>query len=146
MKKLFFMTFLMLSISCFAQDTKRGTIKVKKAEVAETKTPNLAGYVKVGQMPMFPGGQSEMNAFIKKNLKYPIAERKAGIQGTVRVRFTVNLDGGITNVNILEGIPGAPGLEQEALRIVSIMPKWTPGLKNNKQTIMQYNLPIKFQL
>ena len=146
MKKIFVIVFLMLSLSTFAQDNKRGTIKVKKATVAQKKTPNLEGYIKVGQVPMFPGGYEEMNKFIKKNLKYPSAERKARIQGTVNIGFAVGIDGSITNVMILESVPDAPGLEKEALRIVSIMPKWEPGMKNNKIVKMDYTLPIKFAL
>ena len=146
MKKILVIVFLMVSVSSFAQDNKRGTIKVKKTAVAKEKTPNLAGYVKAGQAPMFPGGYEEMNKFIKKYLKYPVAERKAGIQGTVKVGFDVSIDGKITNVMILESIPEASGLEKEALRIVSIMPKWEPGMKNNKVVKMDYVLPIKFKL
>lgn len=146
MKRIFVIIFLMFSFSNFAQDNKRGTIKVKKAAVAKEKTPNLEGYVKVGQMPMFPGGHEKMNAFIKKNLKYPATEKKAGIQGTVKVGFAVAVDGSFTNVMILESVPNAPGLEKEALRIVSIMPKWEPGMKNNKVVKMDYTLPIKFTL
>lgn len=144
MKKLFIIPFLIFSFSCFAQD-KRGTIKVKKVNSQEDNVEvNENGTF--GQQPMFPGGQTEMYKFFKKNIKYPEAEKKAGIQGTVYVKFTVWTDGTLTGSKILKGVSGGPGLEVEALRLVSIMPKWTPGIKNGKVTYMHYSLPIKFQL
>ncbi len=144
MKKLFIIPFLIFSFSCFAQD-KRGTIKVKKVN-SENDSVEIDDNGTFGQLPMFPGGQTEMYKFLKKNIKYPEAEKKAGIQGVVRIRFSVQTDGRLTGVKIMKGVIGGPGLEAEALRIVSIMPNWTPGIKNGKVASMLYVLPINFQL
>ena len=145
MTKLFIITFLMFSFSCFAQE-KRGTIKVKKVKKDTVVKKNELTYTIARQDPMFDGGQVEMNKFIEKNLKYPEAEKIAKIQGTVYVGFVVEADGSITSSRISQGVDGGPGLDKEALRIVSIMPKWIPGLNGSKKFPMRYVLPIKFQL
>ncbi len=138
--------FLFLSVSGFGQDVKRGTIKVKKVRKDTVQKVSAMQYTRVTRLPAFTGGQSEMKKFIEKNMQYPEAEKQAGIQGTVYVDFVVEADGTITRKTISKGVPGGSGLEKEALRIVSIMPKWIPGISSIFPTSMTYSLPIKFTL
>lgn len=146
----------MFSVSCFAQDDRKGTIKVKKVEKEKIDTIqivdevnsswNVRAITTADTMPTFLGGDNAMKSFIQKNLKYPETEKKAKIQGTVYVTFLVQADGSIAFVGISEGVNGADGFNKEAMRIVWLMPKWIPGKSNGKPVPVKCTLPIKFQL
>lgn len=94
--------------------------------------------------PQFPGGDLALREWIKQNMVYPQEAIAKGIEGRVIVKFTVEEDGTITNGKILRGID--PLLDKEALRLVSIMPKWSPGRFAGKDTRFTYNLPLLFKL
>ncbi len=101
-------------------------------------------YEVVEQMPKYPGGDKSRVAFIVENTKYPEKARKEGITGTVMVSFIVEKDGKITNVELLKGIGG--GCDEEAMRVVSIMPQWEPGMNKGKPVRVQFNMPFSFML
>ena len=94
--------------------------------------------------PMFPGGPSAMNKFLSKNIEYPTMARESGIQGTVYLSFVVEIDGSITDVKAVRGIEG--GCNEEAVRVVKKMPKWTPGEQRGRAVRVQFSIPIKFIL
>lgn len=98
----------------------------------------------VEQMPEFPGGTAKMMKYLNENIDYPQMAREVGVQGTVFVTFVVEPDGSITNVRILRGI--GSGCDEEAVRVVKSMPKWTPGKQRNKPVRVQFNLPVRFIL
>lgn len=98
----------------------------------------------VESMPEYPGGEAAMRAFLGKNLKYPELANQAGISGKVYVSFVVEKDGSITDVKVLRGIGG--GCDEEALRVVSMMPKWKPGLQRTLAVRVHFVLDIKFTL
>lgn len=100
----------------------------------------------VERMPSFPGGEKMMMEFIQKNIAYPQLEKESGIQGTVYVTFVIDNVGEINSVRILRGVTGGVGLDNEAKRIVEIMPRWTPGMQNGRPVSVQFNLPIKYRL
>jgi len=77
-------------------------------------------------------------------MKYPTRAREAGIEGTVHVSFVVWNDGSIRNTSILRGIGG--GCDEEAIRVVNLMPKWKPGIQLTKKVNVQMSLPVKFVL
>lgn len=95
-------------------------------------------------MPAFPGGQQAFNGFLKKNLKYPTIPQENGIEGRVIIQFVVDKDGTITNAEVVRGVH--PQLDKEALRVVSLMPKWTPGMQNRKPVRVKYTMPVAFKL
>ena len=95
-------------------------------------------------MPEFPVGQSALYSFISSNMHYPIVAIENGIQGKVLVQFVVNQDGSIVDTEILRGVD--PSLDKEALRIVSLMPKWKPGLKKGKPVRVRFTVPLIFRL
>jgi TonB family protein len=94
----------------------------------------------------FPGGDSLYWKFIKDSLRYPEAERARGMQGRVYVQFVVEKDGSITNLKTLKGVNAAPGLTREAMRVLSSMPKWTPGKMNGRPVRLYVTQPVKFVL
>jgi len=98
----------------------------------------------VEQMPEFVGGSSAMMKFILNNLKYPEEARKANTQGTVVLQFVITETGKTTDITIARGI--GQGCDEEAVRVISIMPAWNPGKHNNKNVPVNFTLPIKFRL
>jgi periplasmic protein TonB len=105
----------------------------------------------VEQMPRFPGSisdedsQNKILEFLHKNIVYPAVARDNGIQGVVTVSFVVWSDGSIRDVKIL-GAPKGGGLDEEAMRVVKMMPRWLPGKQNGRAVNVQYTLPVRFQL
>jgi protein TonB len=151
-RKILFLAFLMSSVVCFGQKgDKKGTIKVKKIPT-ETKTIDSSATVGtvslmvVDQMPQFAGENTAMYAFIQKNIKFPEAEKKAKIQGTVILGFIVEADGSITNVRTVKGILNGSGCDREAMRVVQLMPNWIPGKQTGKNVAVAMTLQIKFML
>ena len=108
------------------------------------ETPKQQVFTYVEQMPEFPGGEAKMMQFLSNNLNYPSAAREAGQEGRVIVKFVVNEDGTITGVQIVRGF--GYGSEEEAKRVVSKMPNWTPGKQNGKAVKVEFSLPIRFKL
>ena len=94
--------------------------------------------------PQFPGGQLALMEWIKQNKVYPQEAIAKGIEGRVIVKFTIEEDGTVTNGKILRGVD--PLLDNEALRLVSIMPKWSPRRFAGKDIRTMYNLPVLFKL
>jgi periplasmic protein TonB len=101
-------------------------------------------FLVVEQQPEFPGGYAALNRFLHEQIKYPNPARELNIQGTVYVSFVVEPDGSISNITLLRGI-GA-GCDEEAMRVVSEMPRWSPGKQRNKPVRVRFNLPVRFVL
>lgn len=95
--------------------------------------------------PKFPGGDPALAKFLSSNIRYPHAATEKGTQGTIFISFIVKADGSIADVKTV-GKPKGDGLEEEGVRVVEAMPKWTPGRQNGKHVNVQYNLPIRFTL
>jgi periplasmic protein TonB len=98
----------------------------------------------VEDQPGFPGGEEARIRYLTENLRYPQMAREAGIQGTVFVTFVVERDGSVTDVRVLRGIGG--GCDEEAVRVVRNMPRWTPGRQRGQPVRVQFNMPIRFVL
>lgn len=92
----------------------------------------------------FPGGDVARIQFLSKNLRYPVQAKEYGIEGRVLVRFVVNEDGSISDIEALQ-TPGG-GLGTEAIRIVKVMPKWKPGIYMDEIVKVYFTLPIMFSL
>lgn len=92
--------------------------------------------------PSFPGGMEAMEAYITKNLEYPLSLQSAGIQGQVILKFTVTKTGDIENIFIEKGL--YPSCDAEAKRVVASMPKWIPGKVGGEHTSLEIALPIIF--
>ena len=98
----------------------------------------------VEEQPQFPGGREAMYKFLGENIKYPEAAKRAKVQGKVFLSFVVTKEGEIKDITILKGI--GFGADEEALRVVSMMPRWKPGMQSGKPLHVRYNLPIAFEL
>ncbi len=99
----------------------------------------------VEKMPRFNGKeQEEFRKFIHEHIQYPEIAAENGIEGIVYVQFTVNRKGDISDVHIVRGVD--PALDEEAIRVVSSSPKWTPGEQRGKPVSVCFTFPIHFQL
>ena len=98
----------------------------------------------VENQPEFPGGMGELMKYLQKNIKYPPVCQDQGIQGRVVVQFVVNSDGSIVDPVVIKSVN--PHLDKEALRVVSTMPKWSPGKQRGKPVRVRFTLPVTFRL
>ncbi|MBR5633640.1 MAG: TonB family protein [Prevotella sp.] len=96
------------------------------------------------EMPSFPGGVMALMEFLQKNVKYPVEAQKKGVEGRVLVSFVVEKDGSLTEIKTVKSVD--PLLDEEAVRVVSAMPKWEPGKQKGKPVRVKYNVPISFKL
>ena len=95
----------------------------------------------VEYQPQFPGGIKACEQFIKENLRYPDTE--SDVQGRVIVSFMVERDGSLSDIKVVRGLD--PAFDEEALRVVKMMPKWSPGATDGKISVMRYTIPIIFK-
>ena len=98
----------------------------------------------VSDMPQFPGGAVAFLKWLNANLKYPANAQKAKIEGKVVAQFLVNEDGSITDIKLTKKLH--PQCDNEALRVLKMMPHWTPGIENNKPCRTRVCIPIVFKL
>lgn len=152
MKRLFIFTAALLFYSlAFSQESKTSSPKTESTIMMDT----------VGvKLPEFPNGIDALISFLSMNLHYPKAAEKIGIEAKVIVGFVVDKDGSISNIKVeksklknglLNNITKkakacTPLFEEEAMRVVSIMPKWTPATKDGKAVSVLFHLPISFLL
>jgi protein TonB len=101
-------------------------------------------FVVVEEMPMFPGGDNALLAYIAEHTQYPEVAKENNIQGRVIVRFCVTAKGGVSQVSVLKGVD--PELDAEAIRVVNSLPTFQPGKQGGKPVPVWYMVPITFQL
>ncbi|MEO1253908.1 MAG: energy transducer TonB [Bacteroidota bacterium] len=101
-------------------------------------------FIVVEDMPEFPGGEVALLEYIAKNVKYPRKAKNLGIEGRVFLKFVIDSDGSISNVELMKGI-GA-GCDEEAIRVVKMLPNFIPGKQRGVPVKVQMQLPINFKL
>jgi TonB family protein len=92
--------------------------------------------------PEYPGGSSSLLLHLQSNIRYPLKARTEKIQGTVFVKYFVEPTGEISNVSIFRSV--SPELDEEAMRVVQLMPQWKPGYKDGAPVRVQFYLPVRF--
>ncbi len=112
------------------EEVERYDDKVSKRILSETPTP--------------PGGWVEFMKWLTKTLHYPAAAKDARHQGTVSITFLVNIDGSVSDVRVKDG--KSPELNEEALRVLSTMGRWKPGIDRNRPCRSLVEIPIVFRL
>lgn len=121
----------------------------KEAEVTEalpqvTADKDTAVLRTVEQIPEFPGGIVQFMKWLTRNLRYPPQAQQQKIQGKVVVSFIVNKDGSISAPTVVKSVD--PMLDNEAMRVVKMMPRWKPGLEKGKPCRTMFAIPINFVL
>ena len=119
-------------------------VKYTAVEVEEEEVEEQQIFQVVEEMPEFPGGMGECMKFLGKNIKYPQISQENGVQGRVIVQFVVNQDGSIVDPQVVRGVD--PYLDKEALRVISMMPKWKPGKQRGKAVRVKFTVPVMFRL
>ena len=140
MQKFFTIIFILSAISLFGNNNTLSD-SIQKDELI--REPEIFDRAEV--MPTFPGGALELMKFLSKNIRYPEIARENGLQGKVIIRFIVDIDGSIIEPIVLkDGIGG--GCAEEAMRVISSMPKWIPGSQRGTPVKVYYVLPVTFKL
>lgn len=132
------------TIKSSEDDNTAVEIKYIEPVVEEEEPVEEEIFMVVEQMPEFPGGMAELMKFLSKNIKYPTIAQENGIQGRVIVQFVVNQDGSIVDPVVMRSVD--PYLDKEALRVISTMPKWKPGMQRGKAVRVKYTVPVTFRL
>ena len=113
--------------------------------VVETEVVDEDVIVDVAEiMPEFPGGTAALMKYLGTNIKYPTISQEMGSAGRVIVQFVVDKDGSISNPEVVRGVDAY--LDKEAIRVISSMPKWRPGVQNGKKVRVKYTVPVVFRL
>jgi protein TonB len=121
--------------------TPADSLSAAEHEQPADQEPTWVGLY-VEQMPQPPGGVERLMKFFRKQARYPVEALRGGLAGKVFVGFTVTRTGQITGAHIIRGLD--PALDAEALRLIRLMPAWTPGAQNGKPVDIQYVMPITF--
>ena len=120
-------------------------IEIKEIDnIVVEEEPEEAPFMVVEKMPEFPGGMTALMQYLQKNIKYPAVCRENNIQGRVLIQFIVNRDGSIVEPEVVKSVN--PYLDKEALRVISGMPKWSPGEQRGKPVRVKYTVPVNFKL
>lgn len=111
---------------------------------AQVNSPDDEVYSEVDEMPEFKGGQEALMQFVMEKIVYPEKAKKEGIQGKVFVSFIVDEKGEVAQANIERSANS--DLDNEALRVINLMPAWNPGKLNGKAVKVKLTLPVMFAL
>lgn len=136
---LFLTTALVLSFLSTAQTPQKSS--ATKPSTVTTQEETI--FTVVEQMPEFPGGMEALYQFLAANIKYP-GGPDVCVSGKVFVSFVIEKDGTVSDAKVLRKLH--PAFDEEALRVVKLMPKWEPGRQDGKPVRVQFNLPINFNL
>ena len=116
-------------------------VEVEEEVVEEEAIP----FQLVEEKPSFNGGDAnQFSKWVNSRLVYPEIAKENGVQGRVTLQFTVEKDGTVTKVKVLRGVD--PSLDKEAVRVVSMSPKWKPGKQRDRAVPVTYTFPVIFQL
>lgn len=127
-----------------ASENQAVEIKYVPEVVEEEEVEEQQIFQVVEEMPEFPGGMAECLKFLSQNIRYPAISQENGVQGRVIVQFVVNQDGSIVDPVVVRSVD--PYLDKEALRVISMMPKWKPGKQRGKAVRVKYTVPVTFKL
>lgn len=159
----------------YGERGRNGAIVIETKAYVEAQTKDEPVFDICEVMPHFPGGEGALMQFVAKNVKYPVAAEEYGVQGRVMVRFIVEKDGSISNVNAIKVTDpgngqeivvvaikpdmteeqrqnvegqnrGLQALKDESARVVKMMPKWIPGKQNGQTVRVHYFIPVTYRL
>lgn len=114
-------------------------------KITSDTVPGNKIFTFVEKPPTFPGGDEQLAKYLSNNIRYPRLATEAGKGGTLFVSFVVTDKGEVKDVHTVGAAKGY-GLEEEAIRVVKLMPKWNPGKQNGQNVNVQFNLPIRFTI
>lgn len=127
------------------EDEKPKTGKKISRPLEHREIPEDEVFMIVEIMPEFPGGELELRKFIEENIVYPEDAKAQGVEGTCFVKFVIDVEGSIKDVELISGI-GFESIDDEAIRVIKSMPKWTPGKQRGQNVNVSFVIPITFTL
>lgn len=131
-----------VSTSCTVSTSSSGVTSVcRSMQVESVEAYDIES---ADVQPAFPGGISALYSYINNSRRYPAEAYRNGVQGRVLCSFVVNADGSISHINVLKGID--PALDNEAIRIIEEMPRWSAGRIGERTVPVYYILPIVFRI
>ena len=98
----------------------------------------------VEQQPQFPGGEAALLAYVAKNIKYPAIAVEQEIQGTVQLRFVVEANGSIGDVQVVKSLESH--CDKEAIRVVKSLPRFIPGKQQGRPVRVWFTLPVRYSI
>ena len=101
-------------------------------------------YSVVEQQAQFPGGEAALLAYVAKNIKYPAIAVEQEIQGTVNLRFVVEANGSIGDVQIVKSLESH--CDKEAIRVVKSLPRFIPGKQQGRPVRVWFTLPVRYSI
>lgn len=119
-------------------------VVVGYANSDEGKTDSETALEVADKMPTFPGGQAALMQYLAKSIKYPTIAQKNKEQGRVMIQMIIGKDGSMSDIRVLKGV--SPTLDAEAIRVMSNMPNWEPGMDKGKAISVKYTVPVVFRL
>jgi periplasmic protein TonB len=128
--------------------TKKGraTLGVMTASKTKVMKPDNSGVYEMTEVrPSYPGGQSALEDYITNHIEYPQTAVDDNKEGTVNVQFIVDENGNVSNAKVIGNKVG-DGLDEEAVRVISKMPKWEPGKVKGKTVKTRLTLPVTYKL
>lgn len=139
---------ILFTLSSFSQKliTQEKIINRNYQEVIDPafhKT-NIPDSARLDKYPMYPDGFNGVLEHIYKTTRYPIEARERGISGTVVLRYVIDKDGKIREIEVIQSVDEE--LDTEAIRVISKMKQWVPGFKDGKPVRVEYKQPFKFTL
>ncbi len=124
----------------------KASAKLMAAEQNSKIEKDKEGYYMYTEvLPVYPGGQDALQSYVSDHLQYPEDAIDNNIEGTVRVQFAIDEQGNVTNAKVVGDKLGY-GLEEEAVKLITSMPKWTPGMVKGKKVKAWYTLPVTYRL
>ncbi|MGV8962098.1 MAG: TonB family protein [Candidatus Saccharimonadaceae bacterium] len=135
---------LIMANSLYAQqiEPQQENTPPQDPQKKESKGDEL--FIVVDKQPIFPGGTQALMNFLGENIKYPAEAVKNKTEGRVILNFVIEKDSSVSEINIERGID--PLIDAEAIRVISMMPKWEPGQQNGENVRVRFTLPIEFKI
>ena len=130
-----------LQLLCGVAFSQEPSVPEPKIEPAKPEVNTV-----VDEQAEFPGGRAAMNKFLAENMKYPDRAMELGLEGKCYLQFVVKKTGEITDVKVKKGVTDCPECDQEAIRIIKLMPRWNPGKSNGKAVDSYFALPLTFKM
>ena len=134
------------NVAATPKKTGKASAKMMAEEKANKMTKDKDGiYDRTEVMPNYPGGQDALQSYITDHLQYPDDALNSNVEGTVHIQFAIDEQGNVSNAKAVGNKLGY-GLEEEAVKVVSGMGKWTPGMIKGKKVKAWYTLPVTYSL
>ena len=143
---IFFLGLVVFSLNASGQKTTKVKTETTPSTSDNSSTTGMTdgAYQIADEMPVFPGGDEGILKYISDNIHYPKEAKDKGIQGKVIAHFKIKTDGTVSDVSVLKGVDLS--LDKEAIRVVSTLPRFSPGKLKGKTVPVWYTIPITFSL